>query len=121
MTGQPACLARRNFDVDGKLRHRHAAIHFYLDLVVRDREVAADYRHDLLMQDAQEIGSSTGCPLMCEQNLEPIAGHLGGTASLYPAEHIHATLRPNTLAKRRFRSVGIVIGRFSPRSRRAAS
>ena len=51
---------------------------------------------------------------------QPIARNGGRTPAPEQVEHAHAALRPNSLSSKPLRSVGMVIGRASPQSRRAA-
>src|SRR5262249_8728375 len=86
------------------------------------RDVLADRRHDLLAQQRQQIRlAARGAPLVRQQDLEPVARDRRSPPSLDPAKPRHAALRPKSFSIRRFLSVGSVIGRFPPLTRRTAS
>src|SRR6185312_3986695 len=51
--------AIRNLDVDLERRHRVAAIHGDLHVVLSDLHVSGDHRHDFLAQYGDEIGLVT--------------------------------------------------------------
>ena len=73
-----------------------------------------------LAQDGKQIGSAARRPLVGQEDLQPIARNGGRTPAPEQVEHAHAALRPNSLSSKPLRSVGMVIGRASPQSRRAA-
>src|SRR5437764_10815981 len=62
--GGQRAVRRWNLDVDGQCRDRLAAIHPHLDLVGRYRHMAADHCHDLLAQNADQVGLAAERPLV---------------------------------------------------------
>src|SRR6266446_3646994 len=111
----------RNFDVDLESRNRITAIHFDLNVVVIDRNVPGDDRQNLLAKNRNQVHLAAGGPFIGEENLQPLSRNRGGSPSPEQSEDTHAALRPNSLSKNPFLSLGIVIGTTSPASRRAAA
>src|SRR5262245_15060876 len=111
----------RNLDVDLERRDVGAAIHADLDVVALDDNVLGDRGEDVLAQQTQDVGLAARCPLVREQDLQPLPRYGGGAPAPEQVEEVHAALRPNSLSNSRLRSLGIVIGTASPPSLRAAS
>src|SRR3712207_523896 len=111
----------RNVDLDFERRHRLPTLGPHPNLVGLDRDVLGNHGQDLLPKPRNQVRVARPRALMRQKNLKPLARYRSRAAAGEETEQPHAALRPNSLPKRPFRSLGTDIATASPLSRRAAS